>query len=191
MKDSSDVQSPIYVINGKVFHTDSARKIIPRLKQKYIKSLRVVPGKKAALVFGEKARGGAIEYKIPDKKKAFHDLLKINPADSLQNLAGKIYNVADQQPVLKEGLKKLEEKVTYPQKCKQAGIEGRVLVQIIVNKNGQPENPKIIKGLGHGCDKEAIRIAKQARFKPGKINNKPANVKYLLPVIFSMHGKQR
>jgi TonB family protein len=185
-KDTSPADPPIYVVNGKVLSKDSARYFIPRLKQKYITDLHVVPARKAMLVFGKKASGGAIEYRIPNTKRAFRDLIEMNLPDSSQKISGKVYNVADKQPVIRGGLKKLEKQVKYPKKCKKAGIEGRVLVQIVVNKEGIPKNPKIIKGLGNGCDKEAIKIAKNARFIPGKVDGKSVNVKFLLPIIFSL-----
>jgi TonB family protein len=194
LKGSSMKAPPLYVVNGHIMSADSARSIISRVKPKYIKSVHVIQSKDAKLLFGKKGRGGAIKYKIPDKKKAFHDLLSAQ-SDSLEGSADigseKVYEAADQQPALKNGLKALEKKVKYPKKCRQAGIEGRVLVQIVVSKRGLPVNPKIIKSLGHGCDKEAIRIAKMTRFSPGKINGIPVNVKYLLPVIFSMDKNQK
>jgi TonB family protein len=194
LKGSTMKEPPLYVVNGHIMSTDSARNIISRIKSKYIKSVHVIQSKDAKLLFGKKGRGGAIKYKIPNKKKAFHDLLEPASEDSsghaAENGYDKVYEAADKQPVLKNGLKELEKKVKYPKKCKQAGIEGRVLVQVIVNKHGLPENPKIIKSLGHGCDKEAVRVAKMARFTPGKVNGKPVNVKYLLPVIFSKHNRQ-
>lgn len=175
---------PIYVINGRVITGDTASTMIPRLKQKYIDALHVLPGGKAKLLYGKKAKGGAIVYQISNEKEAFHDLRPVATSDSSQNKSTKVYNFADQQPVLKGGLKKLQQKLTYPKECMQAGVKGRVFVEVIVNKKGLPVNPKVVKGLGHGCDKEAIRVAKTARFIPGKIDGKAVKVKYLLQVVF-------
>jgi TonB family protein len=187
---NSQVGPPLlYVVNGKKLSADSARAIIPRIKQKYIEQIRVLTGNKAKILFGKAAKNGVIQYKLSNKKKAFADLLpktrdSLSAADSIRQQTEKVYNAAQQQPVLKGGLRKLERKVKYPPKCKKAGKEGMVVVQVIVNKQGKSVNPKIIKGIGHGCDKEAIRVAETARFSPGKINGKPVAVKYLLPIVF-------
>lgn len=175
---------PVYVVNGRVLTGDTARTIVPRLKHKYIDELHVIAGEKAKLLFGEKAKGGAIVYKMSHEKKAFHDLRPRAASDSIRADTTKVYNFADQQPVLKGGLKKLQKEVNYPDKCKQAGAKGRVLVQVVVDKQGRPVNPKLIKGLGHGCDKEALRVVKTARFVPGKMEGKPVKVKYLMQIVF-------
>jgi len=57
-------------------------------------------------------------------------------------------------------------------------------VQFIVNERGEVENPKIIRGIGGGCDEEAIRVVSQARFNPGLQRGRPVRVQYNIPVVF-------
>jgi len=90
----------------------------------------------------------------------------------------------EQMPKLKGGLKELQSKVVYPEMAQMAGIEGRVIVQFIVNKKGEVENPKVIRGIGGGCDKEALRVAKLAKFVPGRQRGVPVRVRYSLPIMF-------
>ena len=66
------------------------------------------------------------------------------------------------------------------------GIEGRVTVQFIVNEKGEPTNPRVIRGIGGGCDEEALRLVKQARFKPGMQRGVPVRVQYSLPIVFRL-----
>ena len=51
--------------------------------------------------------------------------------------------------------------------ARRAGIEGRVTVQFIVNEAGQVENPRVIRGIGGGCDEAALDAVKQAKFTQG------------------------
>lgn len=98
----------------------------------------------------------------------------------------KVFVVVEQEPQLKGGLKKLQQRINYPERARKAGIEGRVFVEFIVNQNGQVENPKVIRGIGGGCDKEAIRVIKQAEFQPGMQRGKPVRVRYTMPIVFQL-----
>ena len=72
--------------------------------------------------------------------------------------------------------------------ARKAGIEGRVIVQFIVNEEGKVENPRVIRGIGGGCDEEALRAASNALFKPGRQRGEPVRVQYSLPVIFKLQN---
>src|SRR5699024_2242992 len=72
----------------------------------------------------------------------------------------------EQMPELIGGLAELQGKIEYPRRAAQAGIEGLVTVQFIVTDQGNVEDPKVIRGIGGGCDEEALRVVKQAKFKP-------------------------
>lgn len=92
----------------------------------------------------------------------------------------------EQMPVLKGGLESIQERIKYPEMAKKANIQGRVYVQFIVNEDGEVENPVILRGIGGGCDKEALRVIKDAKFSPGLQRGRPVRVKYSLPIIFML-----
>lgn len=94
--------------------------------------------------------------------------------------------VVEEMPELIGGIRKLQEKIKYPENARKANIEGKVIIQFIVNKDGEVENPRVIRGIGGGCDKEALRVVKQAQFKPGKQRGKPVRVRYSLPIFFKL-----
>lgn len=77
-------------------------------------------------------------------------------------------------------------KINYPDRARKAGIEGTVIVQFIVNKQGEIEYPEVRKGIGGGCDEEAIRIVKEAEFVPGRRGGVPVRVQYSLPIKFEL-----
>ncbi len=81
--------------------------------------------------------------------------------------------------------KYIESTIKYPESAKQNKINGRVLVSFNVSKTGQVENVKLVKGIGGGCDEEAIRaVSKMPDWLPGLLNGNPVKVRYVMPVIF-------
>lgn len=96
------------------------------------------------------------------------------------------YVVVEQMPELIGGLESLQREVRYPERALRASIQGRVYVQFVVNERGEVENPQVIRGIGGGCDEEAIRVVKMAKFSPGLQRGRPVRVQYNLPVIFTI-----
>lgn len=94
----------------------------------------------------------------------------------------------EQMPKLKGGLAELQGCVNYPEMARKAGIEGRVVVQFIVNEEGKVEDPRVIRGIGGGTDEEAIRCVKQSEFEPGRQRGEPVRVQYSLPVVFKLQN---
>ncbi len=81
----------------------------------------------------------------------------------------------------------LSKNVRYPKEASRNGIEGRVIVSFVVEKDGQITGVEILKGIGFGCDEETLRvITKMPRWKPGKQNGTPVRVKYTLPLSFKI-----
>ena len=65
----------------------------------------------------------------------------------------------------------------YTDEARDKHIEGTVVLELIVGPNGRTREIKIVKGLGHGLDKAAIKALTHCRFKPGKRNGKPVAVR--------------
>jgi protein TonB len=98
-----------------------------------------------------------------------------------------VFVVTETPPVLMGGLSGLMQKISYPEIARKAGIEGRVFLQFIVEKDGTTSNIAVIRGIGAGCDEEAVRAVEGARFRPGKQRGRPVRVKMSLPVTFRLH----
>jgi protein TonB len=92
----------------------------------------------------------------------------------------------EEMPVLKGGLKGIQERIVYPELAMKANIEGRVYVQFIVNEKGDVEDPVILRGIGGGCDEEAIRVIRDTKFSPGLQRGRPVRVRYSLPIVFML-----
>ncbi|MGD8426832.1 MAG: energy transducer TonB [Balneolaceae bacterium] len=131
-----------------------------------------------------------VEEEIPDinAEFKFNDPLEI-PTPPKQIEVKKedeedFFVAVEEMPVLIGSLGDLQKKLKYPLTARQAGIEGRVIVQFIINEKGNVDNPRIMRGIGGGCDEEALRVVKLAKFKPGRQRGVPVRVRFSLPFIF-------
>ena len=81
----------------------------------------------------------------------------------------------------------LAENIKYPQVAKETGISGTVIVTFVVEKDGSVTNAKILKGIGGGCDEEALRVVSaMPKWKAGKQNGVPVRVQFNLPIRFTL-----
>lgn len=110
------------------------------------------------------------------------------PQKKQQNESQQVFIVVEHMPVLIGGLAELQKKIHYPELARKAGIEGRVYVQFVVDEHGNVVNPKVIRGIGGGCDQEALRAVRQAKFKPGMQRGRPVKVRYSLPIVFKLQN---
>lgn len=103
-----------------------------------------------------------------------------------------IYNVIDQMPEFPGGIDKLlrfiNDNMKYPAKVQAEGIQGRVIIQFIVDEDGYIIEPNIVRSVEPSLDKEALRIIKMLpQWKPGTLRGKAVKVKYTLPVTFKLN----
>ena len=89
-------------------------------------------------------------------------------------------------PELIGGLAAIQREIRYPVIAKRAGLEGRVILQFIVDEQGRVSESKVVRGIGGGCDEEALRALQTVRFRPGTQRGKPVKVKMSLPVTFKL-----
>jgi protein TonB len=102
-----------------------------------------------------------------------------------------IFMVVESMPAFPGGESELHrylaENIKYPQMAKESGIQGRVFVTFVVEKNGSVTDVKVLRGIGGGCDEEAIRVVKNMpKWTPGKQRGKPVRVQFNLPVKFTL-----
>lgn len=94
--------------------------------------------------------------------------------------------VVEQPPAIMGGLKGILERIKYPAIAQSAGIEGRVIVQFIVDEDGDVHDAEILRGIGGGCDEEALRVVSETKFVPGMQSGQNVKVKMSLPVQFRL-----
>lgn len=97
-----------------------------------------------------------------------------------------VFIVVETMPEPVGGMRAIYERVTYPELAKNAGIEGRVVVQFIVDENGDVIDPRVIRGIGGGCDEAAIEAVRGVKFTPGVQRGRNVAVQFQLPIVFRL-----
>ena len=78
----------------------------------------------------------------------------------------------------------LSKSIRYPEAAQQNGIQSRVIIQFVVEKDGSTSHIEVARGVDPALDKEAVRVVKEMpKWKPGKQRGKPVRTKYTLPVV--------
>jgi TonB family C-terminal domain len=80
----------------------------------------------------------------------------------------------------------LRDNMKYPAVARRVGVEGKVMLSFVVSKDGSISDVTVLKGIGAGCDEEAVRVMASApHWKPGKQRGKAVNQRCVLPIKFS------
>lgn len=111
-----------------------------------------------------------------------YEEIQLAPADD-----SRIFIHVDSPPRVIGGLEALQKKIRYPEIARTAGIEGRVFLQFAVEKDGGVSNIMVTRGIGGGCDEEAVRALGETTFVAGTNDGVPVRVKMSLPVSFRLN----
>ena len=103
----------------------------------------------------------------------------------------KVFDVVEQQPQFPGGMGALNQwlgsNIKYPAMAAENGIEGRVIVQFVVERDGSVSGVHVVRGVDSSLDKEATRVvAQMPKWIPGKQNGSAVRVKYTVPVTFRL-----
>ncbi|MBQ3738239.1 MAG: M56 family metallopeptidase, partial [Bacteroidales bacterium] len=106
-----------------------------------------------------------------------------------------VYQIVEEMPQFPGGEKALMEYIaknlTYPQEARDKGVEGRVFIGMVIEKDGSVSNVKVLRGISQECDAEAVRvISSLPKWKPGKMKGEPVQVSYQIPINFKLAEKQ-
>ena len=127
--------------------------------------------------------------------------LVVPPAETAGGDVGSIVEVkpeeeqtllfAEQQPEFVGGSQQfatfLQKNLRYPRAAAQAGVQGKVFVEFTVGTDGKIERARTIKGIGFGCDEEAVRVINlMPNWMPGKQSGRPVRVRFTLPIAFQL-----
>lgn len=104
-----------------------------------------------------------------------------------------IFVFVEDQPAYPGGdearLNYLRENITYPEIAKESGVQGTVYVTFVVEKDGSISHVKVLRGIGGGCDEEAVRVIKNMpNWKPGKQRGRPVRAQFNMPIRFILAG---
>lgn len=104
-----------------------------------------------------------------------------------------IFTVVEETPQFPGGdemrLRFLSENLKYPQAAREASVQGTVYISFVIEADGTITNTRIVRGIGQGCDEEALRVIQlMPKWQPGKQRGKPVRVQFNMPVRFSLAG---
>ena len=102
-----------------------------------------------------------------------------------------IFTIVEDQPEFPGGIgafyKYVATNLRYPAQARRMGIAGKVFVQFVVEKDGRLTDVQILKGIGAGCDEEALRVIKKSKaWKPGRQRGRPVKVRMIIPINFRL-----
>ena len=176
---------PIYVLDGE--RVEEIESIDP----KNIESISVLKNESSIAKYGEEGKNGVIEItsKSAIAKSAAIDYAKEKLAKSPDD----VFVVVEEQPQFPGGtqamMKFLGENIIYPAEAHKNGIQGRVIVNFVVNKDGSLSDINIVRGQDPLLDAEAMRvISTMPKWKPGMQRGEAVNVRYTLPIVFRLQG---
>ena len=106
-----------------------------------------------------------------------------------------IYQIVEEMPKYPGGEAELfhyiSKNIHYPQEAKEKGIQGRVFIGFVIEKDGSVSNIRNLRGVDSELDAEAIRVVKSMpKWKPGKHNGEFVRVSYQIPILFKLEDKQ-
>lgn len=141
-----------------------------------LRLLKMMPKWKPATLDGEPAAAKQMIY-VPFKLE--------------EDEFGSVVKMAEKMPSFPEGqaalLRYLGENIQYPDIAKENGVQGMVVVQMIVEIDGTLSNLQVVKGIGAGCDVEALRVVKlMPKWIPGMQRGKTVRVQFNLPIRFQL-----
>ena len=114
------------------------------------------------------------------------DMPEIAPQQEMEDL-GTVYNIVHTTPVIIGGQGGLLSNIKYPTIARKANVEGRVYVKFVVDKNGDVRNAQVVRGIGAGCDEEALRVIRLAKFEPGRLEDGEAvNTELSMSIMFKL-----
>jgi protein TonB len=123
--------------------------------------------------------------------EALEQELKAAETEKADEESMSVFTIVEEMPSFPGGdaerNKFFAENIQYPKQAADLGIQGIVYISFIINASGKMEDAKIIRGIGGGCDQEALRVVKlMPPWKPGRQNGKTVRTLFNMPVYFKL-----
>lgn len=113
------------------------------------------------------------------------------PKPKVEEVTEEIFVVVEEQPEFPGGnaamMKFLSDNIKYPVIAQENGIQGRVITNFVVERDGSITDVQVVRGVDPSLDKEAVRVIQSMpKWKPGKQRGSPVRVRFTLPVVFRL-----
>ena len=168
----------LYVVDGNI----ASKEIVEALVKEEIEAVSVLMGETATKLWGSKGANGVIMITT----KGANVSEKAVAIDSVMQIPEEMPKFPGGDKALIEFLQK---NVKYPVEAQKKGVEGRVVVNFVVEKDGSLTEIKTVKSVDPLLDEEAVRVVSaMPKWEPGKQKGKPVRVKYNVPISFKLTG---
>lgn len=132
-----------------------------------------------------------VEFDVEVTEDTKVEEITIAPVEEPKEEVDEIFTVVEETATPKGGMQAFYEyvskKLKYPAQARRMGTEGKVFVQFVINKDGSISDVVAIKGIGAGCDEEAVRIIQASpAWTPGKQRGKAVKQRMVLPITFKL-----
>ena len=185
-------KNPLIIIDGEMADKDAMNKLDPN----DIKSISVLKGSAPEYVmkYGELAKNGVVDITLKSgstdaKKNNIGEIAVVGYGSNNQPAGGEVFFIVEEMPEFpggEEALRKfIAQSVKYPAIAEENGIQGKVYVNFVVEKDGTVGRAKVVRGVDPSLDYEALRVTNELpKWKPGKQKGVPVAVQYTIPVNF-------
>lgn len=148
---------------------------------------------KSSFIFIAMMAYSSLAYSQSDNSDIANDKQVVDTIKTKQD-GSKIYDRPEKMPSFPGGVKALmdylSENIKYPAAAERKDIQGRVIVQYVVQKDGSITDVKVVKSVHPLLDTEAIRVTTtMPKWIPGEYNGNPVSVRYTMPITFKLQGK--
>ena len=128
-----------------------------------------------------------------DQETEIQDYVPVERKQEEEVVEMEIFTVVESMPGYPGGdaarMQFLQENIKYPQMARESGIQGTVYVTFVVETDGRVTDVRVLRGIGGGCDEEAIRVIQaMPKWVPGKQRGKPVRVQFNMPIKFTLQG---
>lgn len=132
-----------------------------------------------------------LDVEVTEDTKIEEQILVDIGGDIEEEKVDEIFTIVEQQPSPVGGMQAfyqyVGENLRYPATASRMNVQGRVFVQFVVEKDGSLTDVQVVKGIGAGCDEEAVRVIQNApKWAPGKQRGRPVRVRMILPIVFKL-----
>ena len=177
--------------DGTIVNAKVVRGVDPDLDAEALRVVNQSPKWKPGKQKGEAVR---VKYTLPIMFRLGNDSSDSKAAEAPREAKvdeNGVHQVCEEMPEFPGGMaecmKYLSKNINYPEDCKKEGVQGRVIVQFVVDKDGSIKNPTIARGVHPSLDKEALRVlSSMPNWKPGKQKGEAVKVRYTIPVMFRL-----
>ena len=131
-----------------------------------------------------------VEATVMTEVKEFTPVVVVQEEEEISEEV--VFTVVEDQPSYPGGeearIRYLQENLRYPQMAREAGIQGTVFVTFVVERDGSVTDVRILRGIGGGCDEEAVRVVQNMpRWNPGRQRGQPVRVQFNMPIRFVLN----